>query len=211
MAPVIRNLFFFATSSKAAGRTASLGKTVRSTVISDAEQPHHHRSRRSSHHKEGEEHRRRRRKSHRTHSTEEKPQKPARESHRTAHDPEAPRRSQSRRYRSSTVSIPVDLNNGGAPHSTTSSRSKAKESAHRHPPNRSATQRAVADSWTRHKPAPISLPLRLGEQSDRKLANKAPKSPAIKNKSEKRLSIEKQGKGGGGLKKTASSPSVPER
>ncbi|EQL31001.1 hypothetical protein, variant [Blastomyces dermatitidis ATCC 26199] len=214
MAPIIRHLFFFATSSKAAGRTASLGnKIVRTTASSEAEQHHHqhhhHHSRRS---KEGEEHKRRRRKSQRTHSTEENPQKPARESHRTANDVEAPRRSQSRRYRSSSVSIPVDLSNGGAPRSTTSSRSRAKASTHRDPPNRSATQRAVADSWTRHnKPGPISLPLRLGEQSDRKLATKAPKSPAIKNRSEKRLSTEKKGKRGTGYKRTTSSPSVPER
>ncbi|PGG97301.1 hypothetical protein GX51_07396 [Blastomyces parvus] len=217
IAPVFRSLLFFATSSKPAGRTASLGKTVRATLISDAEQQHHHhhhhRSRQSSHHKEGEEPRRRRRKSHRTHSTEEKPSRSARESHGTANNAEAPRRSQSRRYRSSTVSIPVDLSDGVATHSTTSSRSKAKESAHSDPPNRSATQRAVADSWVRHKPkpAPISLPLRIGEQSDRKLAKQGPKSPAITSRSEKRLSTEKKGKGDGGLKKTASSPSVPER
>ncbi|OJD20982.1 hypothetical protein ACJ73_07681 [Blastomyces percursus] len=216
MAPVIRHLFFFATSSKATGRTASLGnKTVRTTAIPDAEQhyQHHHRSRRPSHHKEGEEHRRRRRKSHRTHSTEEKPPKPARESHRTAKNAAARSRSHSRRYRSSSVSIPMDLSNRAATRSTTSSRSRAKESTRRDPPNRSSTQRAVVESWTRHnKPAPISLPLRLGEQSDRKLVNKGrPRSPAVKTKSEKRLSTEKQEKRGGGHRKTASSLSLSKR
>ncbi|KKZ61088.1 hypothetical protein EMCG_04284 [[Emmonsia] crescens] len=220
MAPVIRNLFLFATASRSEERTTSLGSPALTVMVSDSEQHRRHRRRRSSHHKEGEEHRRRRRKSHRTHSIEEMPEKHARESHGTAkgsEGSEGSKKSHSRRDRASTVSRSVNSSSNSTARSPTASGERAKESTRREPPIRNAMQRAVAESWTRFlsNPSPISIPLRLGQQSDRQPAKQTPRSPAPKDKSRKQPSPEKQGKRSGGARKLMfdipASRSVAER
>ncbi|OJD12537.1 hypothetical protein AJ78_06882 [Emergomyces pasteurianus Ep9510] len=215
MAPIFRNLFFLPTaSSKATGRMTSLGSPTHTDMVSESDRHHHHRRRRTSHYKEREEHKLRQGKSDRTHSTEEAPEKPARESHRTQRDSQAPKQTRSRKDGSSTVSIPVDSSSCTA-RSAMASGGKARESIRSVPPKRSAMQRAVAESWMRYNQPLISLPLRLGEQSDWQHARKAPKSSAPKDKSGKHSYPEKQAKRSRASKNTVvdihTSPAVAER
>ncbi|OAX82959.1 hypothetical protein ACJ72_02692 [Emergomyces africanus] len=88
---------------------------------------------------------------------------------------------------------------------------KARESPRRDPPKRSATQRAVADSWVkRYNQSPTSLSLLLGEQYGWQRAKKPPKPPAPKDMSGKRSSPKEQGNRSCSSKK-ATSCSVAER
>ncbi|EEH03416.1 IBR finger domain-containing protein [Histoplasma capsulatum G186AR] len=212
MAPRIRSLFFFTTSGTE-GRTTSSRNPARTASVLDSEHNHCQRRRLSSHPKEGDEYRRHRRKSHRTHSTEEKSENVSRENHRSQKDSATPKKTHSRRDLSSTVSMSMPVNSSiiSTARPTVSSRGKIKESVRRDPLKRSATQRAVAESWMKPSPSPISLPLRLGEQSDWNLAKTAIRSSASKTKSGKQVSPAKQGRKGGGFKKITSPTSVPEK